>query len=121
MTVLLLITLVVVLPACFAFAAKAVHVSATRRWDVGARIVYREEQISTRPVAHAHNVQPAERGEFYYYSLINYLRVTEVLRDGRLIAVTNDRRQFCFAPDDAHLRKPRLLEGVLHRARFARR
>lgn len=63
---------------------------------------------------------PPSAVSFYYCSLINYLRVTEVLRDGRLIAVTKDRRRFCFAPDDSHLRKPRLLEGVLHRARFAR-
>ena len=116
---LLLIALVVIFPACVAVAARALQVGTSGRWGVGARIVYRQEQVSTSPVAEARNVQPAERGEFYYYSLVDYLRVIEVLRDGRLIAVTNDNRQFCFAPDDTHLRKARLLERVFHRARFA--
>lgn len=119
MTVLLLLVLVVAIPAALGIWLANSQLNASRRWNIGARIVYSEEQASTHPVPHARNVRPAERGEFYYYSLVNYLRIIKVLADGRVVAVGSDQREFCFAPNDDNLRKARLFERVMHRAHFA--
>ena len=87
-------------------------------FDVGAPIVYREEEISACLVADAQDVRPAPRGEFYYYSLINYLRVTDVLDDGRVIAVARNNKRLCLWPNEFGLRKARLTERLLYPWRF---
>lgn len=61
---------------------------------------------------------PSERGEFYYYSLINYLRVADVLDDGRIIAIARNNKRLWLWPNDSQLRKARLLERLLYRWRF---
>jgi hypothetical protein len=91
---------------------------ATPRFDIGAPVVYQREEVSTHPVADALNVRPSERGEFYYYSLVNYLRVTQVLDDGRIIAVTRDNKRLCLSPNDSQLRKARFTERFIYRWRF---
>jgi hypothetical protein len=120
MTVLLLLALVVLLAAA-AFVSEG---SLLRRvpimsgFSVGAPIVYRRHEASTCPTADALDIHPAERGDFYYYSVINYLRVTEVLSDGRIIAVARDNKRLCFWPNDSSLRKARLTERLIYRPRF---
>lgn len=121
MTVLLLLALVVVLPATGALLSERSVLQRTLirpAFSIGAPIVYRQHEVSTHPVAEAYDVRPAERGEFYYYSIINYLRVAEVLGDGRIIAIARNNQRLCFWPNDSSLRKARLTERLLHRPRF---
>ena len=121
MIVLLVFALLVIVPALVAFLADTSllpRLIVTPVLGVGAPIVYQRQEISTRPRSDALNVQPAERGEFYYCTLVNYLRVTHVLDDGRIIAITPDNRRYCFWPNDSQLRKPRLTERFIYRRRF---
>jgi hypothetical protein len=87
-------------------------------FGIGVPVVYQRLEISTHPSADARDVRPSERGEFYYYILVNYLRVTDVLDDGRIIAVARDNKRLCFWPDDSQLRKARLAERFIYRWRF---
>ena len=122
-TILILLTLLVLLPAALALlsAPSLLPRAATRRaFSIGAPVIYRQEEVSARPTAAAHDIRPAERGEYYYYSIINYLRVIEVLGDGRIIAVARDHQRLCFWPNDSGLRKARLTERLKYRQRFLR-
>jgi hypothetical protein len=123
MTVLLLVALLVLLPAAVSllFEASRLPCAATRSaFSIGAPVIYRQEEISARPSVDAHDIRPAERGEYYYYSIINYLRVIEVLGDGRIIAVAPNHQRLCFWPNDSRLRKPRLTERLMYHWRFLR-
>jgi hypothetical protein len=124
MTVLLFLTFLVLLPAAAALLDEHSRLPRTLTkpaFRVGAPVIYRREEVSVRPIVDAHDVRPAERGEYYYYSIINYLRVTEVLGDGRIIArVAAIAQRLCFWRDDSSLRKARLTERVRYRRRFLR-
>jgi hypothetical protein len=118
MTVVLFLSLFVAVPATVAF------LSETSRWQrsllkpafsVGTPIVYRQQEVSTRPAADAYDVYPAERGDYYYYSIIYYLRVIEVLSDGRIIAVARNHQPLCLWPNDSCLRRARLTERLIYR------
>ena len=121
MTVLIVFIVLILVPAAAAFLSKT---SLSSRaiippgFGVGVAVVYQQRGISAQPVANAHEVRPSERGEFYYYSLINYLRVADVLDDGRIIAIAGDNKRICLWPNDSQLRKARLLERLLYRWRF---
>ena len=121
MTLLLLLAFLVMLPAATAFIA---HVSFLQRstnkpaYQIGAPIVYEHDEITNRPSAGVRDLRPSEHGEYYYYSILDYLRVIEVLRDGRVIAVARDRQRLCFWPDDSSFRKARLTERLFHSPRF---
>jgi hypothetical protein len=123
MTVLLLLTLLVLMPATVAILSQPSLLprAATRRaFVIGAPLIYRQEKVSARPTADACDIWPAERGDYYYYSIINYLRVIEVLGDGRIIAVARNRKRLCFWPNDSCLRQPRLTERLIYHRRFSR-
>ena len=123
MTLLLLLTLLVTLLAA---GALLFEISFSQRhslkpaFRIGAAVVYRQQEVSTRPAADACDVHPAERGEYYYYTVINYLRVAEVMADGRIIAVARNNKRLCFWPNDSGLRKARLAERLIYRPRFPR-
>ena len=113
--------LLVLLPAAGALLSGGPllrRATITPAFRVGAPIVYRRHEASTSPTVDAYDVRPSERGEFYYYSIINYLRVTEVLSDGRIIAIARDNKRLCFWPNDSSLRKARLTERLIYRPRF---
>ena len=96
MIVLLLITLLIIVPAAVALLSDrsmTPQLMMTRAFGIGAPIVYTRQEMSTNPSADARDVCPSERGEFYYYNLVDYLRVTEVLDDGRVIAVARDNNR----------------------------
>jgi len=123
MFVLSLFALLVLLPAAAALISEA------SRWQrsfirpafsIGAAVIYRQEVASTRPTVDARDIRPATRGEYYYYSIIDYLRVTEVLGDGRIIAVARNHKRLCFWPNDSALRKAHLNERLFYRQRFPR-
>src|SRR6266566_5998778 len=118
MTVLFIITFLVIVPAAAAVISEASRwqrSSIRPAFSIGAAIIYRQEVASTQPAADARDVRPATRGEYYYYNIINYLRVTEVLGDGRIIAVARNQKRLCFWPNDSALRKARLKERLFYR------
>jgi hypothetical protein len=121
MTLLLLPVFLVLLPAVAALLSETSRLQRGRvkpAFSIGTPVVYRREEASTCPAADARDIRPAERGEYYYYSIINYLRVTEVLVDGRIIAVARNNERLCFWPNDSSLHKARLFERLIHRPRF---
>ena len=124
MTALLFLVLVVLLPLGIAlgFQSSSLQRAATSRpaFHIGTPIVYREDAVSTCPASDAHDVYPAERGDYYYYSILNYLRVIEILGDGRIIAIARNHQRLCFWPNDSSLRKAKLSERVLYPLRFPR-
>ena len=123
MTLLLIVTLLVVLSAAGAWFSETSfwqRVSFKPAFRIGAPVVYRRQEVSTHPAADACDVHPAERGEYYYYTVINYLRVAEVMADGRIIAIARNNQRLCFRPNDSSLRKARLTERLIYRPRFPR-
>ena len=123
MFVLSLFALLVLLPAAAALISEASlwrRSSIKAAFSIGAPLIYRQEVASTSPTPDARDIRPATRGEYYYYSIIDYLRVIEVLGDGRIIAVARDDKRLCFWPDDSSLRKARLNERLIYRQRFPR-
>lgn len=122
-TALLLLTLLVILPAAGALLFETSFLqrpSLKPAFRIGVPVVYRKQEVSTRPAADACDVHPTERGEYYYYTTINYLRVAEVLGDGRIIAVARNNKRLCLRPNDSSLRKARLAERLIYRPRFPR-
>jgi hypothetical protein len=123
MFVLSLFALLVLLPAAAAliFETSLWRPSSIKpAFSIGAPVIYQQEVASTSPTADARDIRPATRGEYYYYSIIDYLRVIEVLGDGRIIAVARNDKRLCFWPNDSALRKARLNERLIYRQRFPR-
>jgi hypothetical protein len=121
MIVLFVFVLLIIVPAAAAFLSETSLLSRagiTPAFGIGAPIVYSRRAISTQPVSGARDIRPSERGEFYYYNLINYLRVTEVLDDGRVLAIARNNMRLCFSPSDSSFRKARLAERFIYRWRF---
>jgi len=121
MAVLFVLVLLVGLPAVAAFLSKTsllTRALTTSGFDIGAPVVYQRQEISNHPVANALYIRPSQKGEFYYYYLIKYLRVTEVLADGRFIAVARDNKRICFRRNDSQVRRASLTERLIHRGRF---
>ena len=123
MTILFIITFLVVVPATVALLSEGSpwsHPWTNSAIAVGASVIYRRQEISANPGPDAVDVHPSARGEFYYYSLVKYLRVVEVLRDGRVIAVERNSNSVSVLPNDSRLRKARLTERLIYRWRFPR-
>lgn len=116
-TVLFLLALLILLPAAVGIIAQPARPPQRPALRVGAAVIYRKEEASTHPAPDACDIRPAERGEFYYYSIVRYLRVSEVLGDGRVIAVTPNQQRLCFWPDDSGLRKARWRERLKYELR----
>jgi len=122
-SLLLLFTLLVTLLAAGALLSETPFwqpASPKPAFRIGAPVVYRQQEVSTHPGADACDVHPSERGEYYYYTVINYLRVAEVMADGRIIAVARNNKRLCFRPNDSGLRKARLAERLIYRTHFPR-
>ena len=119
MTLLLLLTLLAA-GALLSDTSFWQRTSLKRAFHIGAPVVYRQQEVSTCPTADARDVHPAERGEYYYYTVINYLRVAEVMADGRIIAVARNNKRLCFWPNDSGLRKARPAERLIYRPCFPR-
>ena len=123
MIVFFIFILLVILPAAAAFSSQGSifpRAPMTPAFDIGARVIYQRQEISTRPSADAYDISPSERGEFYYCSFVNYLRVLEVLDDGRVVAVARDNKRVCFWPGDSKFRRPCWTERLTCRRRFPR-
>src|SRR5207302_10268068 len=105
-TLLLLLTLLVTLLAAGALLSDISfwqRASLKPAFRIGAPVVYRQQEVSTCPTADARDVHPAERGDYYYYTVINYLRVAEAMADGRIIPVARNTKRRCFRPNHSGL------------------
>lgn len=117
MIVLLVLSLLVLLPAAVAFASETLPLSRAA-FGIGAPVVYSRRAISTQLLPDAPDVRPSDRGEFYYYNLVDYLRVEDVLEDGRVLAVARNNVRVLFWPNDSQFREACLTERFIHRWRF---
>jgi hypothetical protein len=132
MTVLSLIFVLVVIPAVIGYclytesAAEGFDFSAKPFWrglfrnrlEPGDFLIYRKSKASPRPGPRARNVQASEKGDDYYYEVDKFWTVSDVLDDGRLVAVTRTGKRVYLTPEDERLRKPGLLDRVRYRRRF---
>ena len=78
-----------------------------------------KKSLLTPPLTHAMSIRQSVVS-IYYYTVINYLRVAEIMADGRIIAVARNNKRLCFRPNDSGLRKARLAERLIYRPRFPR-
>src|SRR5271168_1470680 len=88
------------------------------RLEPGDFLIYRKSKVSPRPGPRARNVQAAENGDDYYYEVDKFWRVSDVLNDGRLVAVTRTGKRVYLTPEDERLRKAGWLARMRHRRRF---
>jgi len=86
--------------------------------EPGDYLIYRKPKASLRPGPRALNVQPAQKGDDYRYEVDKYWTLSDILDDGRLVAVTRTGKRVYLTPEDERLRKAGLLTRVLHRDRF---
>ncbi len=87
-------------------------------FERGDLLIYRKSKVSPRPGPRARNVQAAENGDDYYYEVDKFWVVSDVLNDGRLVAVTRTGKRVYLAPEDERMRKAGWLERVRYRGRF---
>jgi len=125
MTMLLLVALLVIVPALIGLLLISQRSSnraqaADAKFGIGAPIIYQQQEVSTHPGPDAHDIRPAARGDYYYYNIINYLRVADVLSDGRIVAINRTQTQHYLRATDTNLRKPSLIERIIYRPRFPR-
>ena len=114
----MLLVLLVIVPALVGFSLERHgshhRKSAASKFRPGSPLVYQKQEVSTHPGADARDVRPSARGEFYYYQVLVYLRVIDILNDGRLIALAPNNRRLAFDPNDTDLRKAGLLERLFY-------
>jgi hypothetical protein len=118
----LLVCLLLLAPTIFYLACHhfpGAHSSRTR-FRVGSLIVYQTEKAAPHPEAEAFDIHPSQRGELYYYSVADYVRVIDQLADGKIIGVGRDNIRHQFSPDDKHLRRATWTERFLLRPRLPR-
>jgi hypothetical protein len=132
MTVLFLILVLVAIPAIVGYALYLDEFDqSTASWWLGSLsrvfhagiaqgdlLIYRKPKVSARPGPRARNIQPSANGEEYYYEVDKFWTVADVLRDGRLRAVTRTGKEVYLSPEDERLRKAKLIERLRYRRRF---
>ena len=85
----------------------------------GDPLIYRKDKVSIHtPGTRARNIWAAENGDHYFYEVDKFWAVSDVLEDGRLVAVTRTGKRHYLQPGDRNLRKPGLVERLRYRSRF---
>jgi hypothetical protein len=136
MTIVLLLFILVILPATVGFCLYVEYLGGEpgslglRFWRERAHrvfrgelapgdfLIYRKLKTSTRPGRRALHVQASQKGDDYYYEVDKYWAVSDVLEDGRLVAVTRTGKRLYLMPTDERLRKAGWLARTLRRGRF---
>ena len=132
MTIILLILVLVVFPAVIGYclytegltgeinSSTSSLLSRLFRGELepGDFLIYRKPKVSPRPGPRARNVQAAENGDDYYYEVDKFWTLSDVLEDGRLVAVTRTGKRVFLTPDDERLRKAGWLARMRYRQRF---
>jgi hypothetical protein len=94
------------------------HSFFRRQLEPGDFLIYRKSKASPHPGPRARNVQASENGDDYYYEVDKFWTVSDVLDDGRLVAVTRTGKRVYLTPADERLRKAGWLERMRYRQRF---
>jgi hypothetical protein len=136
MTVITLIFILVILPALLGFclyleyladglAPTALgflrdnfHQLFKDQIEPGDFLIYRKPKASPRPGPRARNVQASENGDDYYYEVDKFWMVSDVLDDGRLVAVTRTGKRVYVTPADERVRKAGWLDRLRYGQRF---
>jgi hypothetical protein len=84
----------------------------------GDLLIYRKTKVSPKPGPRARNVSPAAGGEQFQYEVEKFWAVRDVLKDGRVLAVTRTGKELYLTKEDERLRKARLLERLRYRGQF---
>ena len=130
MTVILLILTLVILPAAIGFgfcleSQRAADNAAglwsrlfRDNWHPGDFLIYRKPKVSSHPGPRARNIQAAENGDSYYYEVDKFWALSDVMDDGRLLAVTRTGKRVYLSPEDERLHRAGWLARVRYRDRF---
>jgi len=86
--------------------------------EPGDFLIYRKPKVSSRLGPRAQHIHAAENGDDYHYEVDKFWTVSDVLNDGRLVAVTRTGKRVYLTPKDERLRKAGLMARILHRRRF---
>ena len=85
----------------------------------GDLVIYRKTKHSTQPGPRAANVQPAQNGDNYSYTVDKFWVIEEILQDGTIVAATRRGKRNYLKPDDPLLKRANLIQHLLYRGRFA--
>jgi len=136
MTVFYLILVLVVIPAFIGYCLYAEYLTGDSNssgltfprgrlhrffrgeLEPGDFLIYRKPKVSPRPGPRARNVHAAENGDDYSYEVDKYWFVSDVLDDGRLVAVTRTGKRLFLTREDERLRRAGWLDRVRYRGRF---
>jgi hypothetical protein len=88
------------------------------RFRPGDVVVYRKQKSSVHPGRHARDIQPAEHGDFYSYSVEKFWRVVAVHPEGTLVVRTRKGKEHTVAVADPNLRGSHWWERLLFRRRL---
>jgi hypothetical protein len=86
--------------------------------SVGDRVIYRRQKVSTNPGPRAYAIHPTAQGDDYTYFVDKFWTVENVLRDGRILALTRTGKHHCLNPDDPNLRKAGIIVKLRYRNKF---
>ena len=88
------------------------------RFRPGDVVVYRKQKSSVHPGAHARDIQPAEHGDTYSYSVDKFWRVVALQPDHTLVVRTRKGKEHTIRPDDPNLRRAHWWEWLFFWHRF---
>ena len=94
------------------------HFAADEVYAPGDHVVYLKQKASVHPGPRAEEVHPAPHGDLYHYVVRKPWTVVRVVNDHLIEVVTNGGKHHYIRTDDAHLRKPGVLESLLLRYRW---
>jgi hypothetical protein len=81
-------------------------------------VVYRKQKSSVHPGPHARDIQPAEHGDTYSYSVDKFWRVVAVQLDRTLVVRTRKGKEHTIRADDPNLRRAHWWEWLFFWHRF---
>lgn len=90
----------------------------SRPFQIGDKVVYKKQKTSTSPGPRAKEIQPANFGEEYWYSVDKYWLVVDVQEDGTIDVVTRRGKTHRLRKDDQRLRHSAWWENLVFGSRF---
>lgn len=87
-------------------------------FKVGDKVVYKKQKNSTSPGPRAKDIQPANFGEEYWYSVDKYWLVVNVNEDQTIDVVTRRGKRHRLEPNDQRLRHSAWWEKLIFGTRF---
>jgi hypothetical protein len=90
----------------------------SNHFRTGDLVIYRKTKHSTHPGPRASNIQPAQNGDTYCYTVDKYWIIRDIREDGMLLAETRRGKQHELRPDDPALKRANWLQRLIYRTRF---